>query len=53
MVVCAGFGLTVSEAKTDIMSESTAIFSVEAAGCFNNCVSFSVYVSFFSLFLWR
>ena len=39
VVVCAVFGLTVSEAKTEIiclftkgMSESTAIFSVEAAG---------------------
>ena len=39
MVVCTAFGLTVSEAKTEIMclrakrmSESTATFSVEAAG---------------------
>ena len=39
VVVCAAFGLTVSEAKTEIMclrakgmSESTATFSVEAAG---------------------
>ena len=39
VVVCAAFGLTVSEAKTEIMflrakgmPESTAIFSVEAAG---------------------
>ena len=39
VVVCAAFGLTVSEAKTEIvclrakgMSESTAIFRVEAAG---------------------
>ena len=39
MVVCAAFGLTVSEAKPEIMClrakgmpESTAIFSVEAAG---------------------
>ena len=39
VVVCATFGLTVSEAKTEIMClrakgmpESTAIFSVEAAG---------------------
>ena len=39
MVVCAGFGLTVSEAKAEIMClrakgmpESTATFSVEAAG---------------------
>ena len=38
VVVCAAFGLTVSEAKTEIMClrakgmlESTAIFSVEAA----------------------
>ena len=38
-VVCAAFGLTVSEAKTEIiclrakgMPESTATFSVEAAG---------------------
>ena len=37
-VMCAAFGLTVSEAKTEIVclrakgvSESTAIFSVEAA----------------------
>ena len=39
MVVCAAFGLTVSEAKPEFMClgtkgmpESTAIFSVEAAG---------------------
>ena len=39
VVVCVAFGLTVSEAKTEIMClrakgvpESTAIFSVEAAG---------------------
>ena len=39
VVVCAAFGLTVSEAKTEIMClrsqgmpESTAIFSVEATG---------------------
>ena len=39
VVVCATFGLTVSEAKTEIMClrtkdvlESTAMFSVEAAG---------------------
>ena len=39
VVVCAALGLTVSEAKTDLMclrtngmSEFTAIFSVEAAG---------------------
>ena len=39
LVVCAAFGLTVSEAKTEIvclrakgMPESTAIFSEEAAG---------------------
>ena len=39
VVVCAAFGLTVSEAKTEIMflrvkgmPESTAIFSVETAG---------------------
>ena len=39
MVVCAAFGLTVSEAKIEMMSlrtlgmpESTAISSVEAAG---------------------
>ena len=38
-VMCAAFGLTVSEAKTEIMClrakgmpESTAIFSIEAAG---------------------
>ena len=39
MVVCVAFGLTISDARTEIMclrtkgmSESTAIFSVEAAG---------------------
>ena len=39
VVVCAAFGLTVSEAKTEIMflrmkgmPESTVTFSVEAAG---------------------
>ena len=39
VVVCAAFGLTVSEAKTEIiclcmkgMPEATTIFSVEAAG---------------------
>ena len=39
VVVCAAFGITVSEAKTEIMClhaegmpESTAIFRVEAAG---------------------
>ena len=39
VVVCVAFGLTVSEAKTEIMCsrakgmpESTAIFSTEAAG---------------------
>ena len=39
VVLCASFGLTVSEAKTEIMCwrtkgmpESTVIFSVEAAG---------------------
>ena len=39
VVVCATFGLTVSEAKTEIMclrakgmTESTAAFSVEASG---------------------
>ena len=39
VVVCTAFGLTVSETKTEIMClranempESTAIFSVEAAG---------------------
>ena len=39
MVMCAAFGLTVSEAETEIMClrakgmpESTSIFSVEAAG---------------------
>ena len=39
VVVCAGFGLTVSEVKNEViclrakgMPESTAIFSVEAAG---------------------
>ena len=39
VVMCAAFGLTVSETKTEIMclrakemSESTAVFNVEAAG---------------------
>ena len=39
VVVCAAFGLTASETKTEIMyfrakgmPESTAIFSIEAAG---------------------
>ena len=39
VVVCAAFGLTISEAKTEIMClrtkgmpESTAIFSVQADG---------------------
>ena len=43
VVVCAAFGLTVSEAKTEIMClhakgmlESTATFSVEAPGQWNN-----------------
>ena len=43
VVVCAAFGLTTSEAKTEIMSlrvkgmpESTAIFSVEAAAQVGN-----------------
>ena len=51
MVVCAAFGLTVSEAKTEIMclrakgmSESTAIFSVEAAGQVYNQTNEFVYL---------
>ena len=49
VVVCAAFGLTVSEAKTEIMClrakgmrESTAIFSVEAAGQMYNKTNESV-----------
>ena len=51
MVVCAAFGLTVSEAETEIiclrakgMSESTAIFSVEAAGQVYNQTNEVVYI---------
>ena len=50
VVVCAAFGLTVSEAKTEIMClcakgmpESTAIFSVEAAGQVYNQMNEFVY----------
>ena len=50
VVVCAAFGLTVSEAKTEIMClrvrempESTAIFSVEAAGQVYNQTNELVY----------
>ena len=51
MVVCAAFGLTVTEAMTEIMylrakgmPESTAIFSVEAAGQMYNQTNDSVYL---------
>ena len=51
VVVCATFGLTVSEAKTEIMClraqrmpESTAIFSVEAAGQMYNQTNEFVYL---------
>ena len=51
MVVCAAFGLTVSEAKTEIMClrakgmpESTAIFSVETAGHVYNQTNEFVYL---------
>ena len=51
VVVCAAFGLTVSEAKTEIMClrakgmpESTAIFSVEAAGQVYNQANEFVYL---------
>ena len=51
VVVCAAFGLTVSEAKTEIMClrtksmpESTAIFSVEAAGQVYNQTNELVYL---------
>ena len=50
-VVCAAFGLTVSEAKTEIMClrakgvpESTATFSVEAAGQVYNQTNEFVYL---------
>ena len=50
VVVCAAFGFTVSEAKTDIMcsrtkgmSEPTAIFSVYAAGQVYNQANEFVY----------
>ena len=51
VVVCAAFGFTVSEAKTEIMclrakgmSESTATFSVEAAGQVYNQTNEFVYL---------
>ena len=51
VVVCAAFGLTVSEAKTEIMClrakgmpESTATFSVEAAGQVYNQTNELVYL---------
>ena len=51
VVVCAAFGLTVSEAKTEIMClrtkgmpESTAAFSVEAAGQVYNQTNEFVYL---------
>ena len=51
VVVCAAFGLTVSEAKTEIvclrakrMPESTAIFSVEAADQVYNQTNEFVYL---------
>ena len=51
VVVCAAFGLTVSKAKTEIMClrtkgmpESTAIFSVEAAGQVYNQTNQFVYL---------
>ena len=51
MVVCAAFGLTVSEAKTGIMClrakgtpESTATFTVEAAGQVYNQTNEFVYL---------
>ena len=51
VAVCAAFGLTASEAKTDIMClrakgmpESTAIFSVEAAGQVHNQTNEFVYL---------
>ena len=51
VVVCAAFGLTVSEAKNEIMrlrakgmSESTAIFSVETAGQVYNQTNGFVYL---------
>ena len=51
VVVCVAFGLTVSEAKTEIMClrtkgmpESAAIFSVEAAGQVYNQTNEFVYL---------
>ena len=51
VVVCAAFGLTVSEAKTEItclrtkgMPESTTVFSVEAAGQVYNQTNGFVYL---------
>ena len=52
MVVCAAFGLTVSETKTEIMClrakrmpESIAIFSVEATGQVYNRTNEFVYLA--------
>ena len=52
VVVCAAFGLTISEAKTEIMclrakgmTESTATFSVEAAGQVYNQTNEFVYLA--------
>ena len=51
VVVCAAFGFTVLDAKTEIMclrakrmAESTTIFSVEAAGQVYNQTNESVYI---------
>ena len=51
VVVCAAFGLTVSEAKTEIMCvrakgmpESTTTFSVEAAGQVYNHTNEFIYL---------
>ena len=51
VVVCVAFGLTVSEAKTEVtclrakgMPESTAVFSVEAAGQVYNQTNEFVYL---------
>ena len=51
VVVCAAFSLIVSEAKTEIMClrtkrmpESTAVFSVEAAGQVSNQTNEFVYL---------
>ena len=60
VVVCAAFGLTVSEAKTEIirlrtkgMPESTAIFSVEAAGQVYNQTNGFVYLGDLSIMVDR